>query len=106
MLWIPGRLYLPKNHNHKLLTGPISGTHWEINPACEVSYWTSPNDHVMYQAEPLQKAGWLSGHNHKSTELKLPAQVRVPEHHLPVYVLPLGWHTHALKKIQDYQRSL
>ena len=106
LLWIPGRLYLPKGIDRARMIGAVPGTHWQLNPGCEFSHWTTANDHTLSQAQPLHKAGWLCGRNHRQASLKLPAQVRMPEQKLPVYVLPLGWHTQAQSKIHEYQQAL
>lgn len=107
LLWMPGRLYLPKNAHAGVLTN-FHNEHLPLplNPALPISHWMEVSDAQQSDMRALAKAEWMTGQSFTQVHRELPAQFQTNQQALPLYVLPNGWQTAAQQKMKSYYLSL
>ncbi|MDN3649892.1 DUF1853 family protein [Reinekea marina] len=106
MLWIPGRLYLPKNKRLCQTETQFTDAPWQINPEALTSYWSETTQPKPYLA--LVKGDWLQGvptHAERAMRrFQLPMQF-AQANHAPIFILPNNWQNDATTVIDNKQSS-
>jgi hypothetical protein len=107
LLWMPGRLYLPRDESIQSIQDCHSARlPLPLNPNLAASYWCEQAGVEQESLQALSKAEWMTGVSRQPLLRALPAQFQALEMELPLYVLPNDWQTAAQQAMKHYYQTL